>query len=132
MTRDAFRRCETRLAPSGALRAFGSECAAWPRTLAPDTKRFRFPVQEAAAAPSLSSVFASRLSALDWTATRCFAPTSATNLRSMHPHSVRFPSVGLSPPPTDPARGGLLFRSHLPHGRRRTSLRRCGPRSMRV
>jgi hypothetical protein len=38
------------------------------------------------------------------TATRCFSPTSATNVRSMHPRSVRFPSVGLSPPPTDPAR----------------------------
>lgn len=37
-------------------------------------------------------------------ATRCFSPTSATNVRSMHTRSVRFPSVGLSPPPTDPAR----------------------------
>jgi hypothetical protein len=45
--------------------------------------------------------------------TRCFAPTSATNFRSMHPHSVRFPSVGLSPPPTDPARRSSLFRCHF-------------------
>ena len=66
------------------------------------------------------------------TATRCFVPTSATDFESLHPQNVRFPSVGLSPPPTDPAGRGLRLRSHQPRGRRRASLRKPGPRSMRV
>jgi hypothetical protein len=46
----------------------------------------------------------------------------------MHSRSVRFPSVGLSPPPTDPARGDVSFRRPrdarpAPHHSRSASLR---------
>ena len=118
------------------------------RTLARNANRIHFPVQEAAAASRSSwppCAFRRRACA----ATRCFLPTSATNVRSMYPRSVRFPSVELSPPPTDPARGDPAFRRvTLTHGRRRSRPRasrpaplrsRCcwrayrnGPRSMRV
>lgn len=50
MIRDAFHRLGARFAPSGALRAFGSDCALCPAPFPPDAKRFRFPVKEAAAA----------------------------------------------------------------------------------
>jgi hypothetical protein len=34
---------------------------------------------------------------------RCFSPTSATDIRHVHPWTVRFPGMRLSPSPTDTA-----------------------------
>jgi len=109
VVRGVFHRIDARLAPSGAPRTLIKIARFVPHPCA-QRESDSLPRPGSGRRATLVIGRAVRLSASAVAATRCFSPTSATNVRSIHPRSVRSPSVGLSPPPTDPARGSPAFR----------------------